>query len=77
MDSTGEHHVVRIDDSVTAANLHASAEAVAVPDFDYLTQMVAAIAAGLTGTHHRGHHRSPEPPSTAHPETTDGADRTP
>ncbi|MFI1991013.1 hypothetical protein [Actinoplanes sp. NPDC020271] len=49
MDSTGGHHVARIDDTVTAATLHERAEAVAVPDFNYLEQTVEAIAAGLTG----------------------------
>ncbi|GAB2584618.1 hypothetical protein Aab01nite_53940 [Paractinoplanes abujensis] len=55
MDRTGEHHVARIDDTVTADNLHARAEAVAVPDFNYLEQTVEAIAAGVTrGRRHRG-----------------------
>ena len=44
MDETGEHHVPRIDDTVTAANLHGRAEAVAVPGFNYLEQSVEAIA---------------------------------
>lgn len=48
MNGTGEHHVARIDDTVTAENLHARAEAVAVPDFNYLEQMVEGIVAGLT-----------------------------
>ena len=49
MDENGEHHVARIDDTVTAANLHERAEAVAVPDFNYLEQMVEAVVNGLTG----------------------------
>ncbi|MFI7599927.1 hypothetical protein [Actinoplanes sp. NPDC049681] len=54
MDSNGEHHVARIDDTVTPGTLHARAEAVAVPDFNYLEQTVEAIAAGLTqGRRHR------------------------
>ncbi|MEV4642131.1 hypothetical protein AB0J80_32760 [Actinoplanes sp. NPDC049548] len=48
MDSNGEHHVARIDDTITPGTLHARAEAVAVPDFNYLEQTVEAIAAGLT-----------------------------
>ncbi|MFI1992922.1 hypothetical protein [Actinoplanes sp. NPDC020271] len=47
MDANGDHHVSRIDDTVTAATLHERAEAVAVPDFNYLEQTVEAIAAGL------------------------------
>jgi hypothetical protein len=47
MDATGEHHVARIDDTVIARNLHQRAEAVAVPDFNYLEQCVEAMAAGL------------------------------
>jgi hypothetical protein len=49
MDASGEHHVARIDDTVTSANLHERAEAVAVPDFNYLEQTFQAIAVGLTG----------------------------
>ena len=49
MDENGEHHVARIDDTVTAANLHERAEAVAVPDFNYLEQTVEAVVNGLTG----------------------------
>jgi hypothetical protein len=52
MDGTGGHHVARIDDTVTAANLHERAEAVAVPDFNYLEQIVEAIADGLTHWRH-------------------------
>ena len=54
MDSNGEHHVARIDDTVTPGTLHARAEAVAVPDFNYLEQAVEAIAAGLTRGLRRG-----------------------
>ncbi|MEU8606584.1 hypothetical protein AB0C29_01060 [Actinoplanes sp. NPDC048791] len=49
MDNNGEHHVARIDDTVTAANLHERAEAVAVPDFNYLEQTIEAVVNGLTG----------------------------
>jgi hypothetical protein len=51
MDDNGEHHVARIDDTVTSRNLHQRAEAVAVPDFDFLEQAIQGIAAGwvLTG----------------------------
>jgi hypothetical protein len=67
MDSNGEHHVARIDATVTARNLHERAEAVAVPDFDYLEQMIEGIATGLRRHHeqhhrHHGRHRVPEPP---------------
>jgi hypothetical protein len=63
MDDNGEHHVARIDDTVTSRNLHERAEAVAVPDFDYLEQAVEGIAAGLRRHHQRrGRHRAPEPP---------------
>jgi hypothetical protein len=48
MDPNGEHHVARIDDTVTTRNLHERAEAVAVPDFHYIEQCVAAIATGLS-----------------------------
>jgi hypothetical protein len=63
MDHNGEHHVARIDDTVTPASLHERAEAVAVADFDYLGQTVGAIAVGLT--------RRPETgrPETGRPET--------
>jgi hypothetical protein len=49
VNSNGEHHVARIDDTVTAGNLHERAEAVAVPDFNYLEQTFEAIAIGLSG----------------------------
>jgi|SwirhisoilCB1_FD_contig_61_4527295_length_380_multi_16_in_0_out_0_1 hypothetical protein len=49
MDQNGEHHVARIDDTVTAANLHERAEAVAVPDFNYLEHTIEAVVRGLTG----------------------------
>jgi hypothetical protein len=48
MEPDGGHHVARIDDTVTSANLHERAEAVAVPDFNYLEQTLVAIAVGLT-----------------------------
>jgi hypothetical protein len=60
MDRNGHHHVARIDDSVTSANLHERAEAVAVPDFNYLEQSVDAIVDGLT---HLRRHRKQERPA--------------
>ncbi|MFC4149629.1 hypothetical protein ACFO0M_25555 [Micromonospora mangrovi] len=48
MDRDGHHEVARIDDTVTAENLHDRAERVAVPDFDYLAQTIEGIAEGLT-----------------------------
>lgn len=62
MDSNGEHHVARIDDTVTPGTLHARAEAVAVPDFHYLEQTVEAIAAGLTRGRRRHHADAPAEP---------------
>ncbi len=67
MNGTGEHPVARIDDTVTAENLHARAEAVAVPDFNYLEQMVEGIAAGLT---RRRRHRQ-ESTTTCDPAVSD------
>jgi hypothetical protein len=58
VDETGEHHVPRIDDTVPAANLHGRAEAVAVPDFNYLEQSGEAIAAGLIRRHHHRRHEA-------------------
>ncbi|GIE44300.1 hypothetical protein Alo02nite_71980 [Actinoplanes lobatus] len=43
-----QHHVPRIDDTATGSTLHEQAEAVAVPDFDHLEQMITGVAAGLT-----------------------------
>ncbi|GAA3349462.1 hypothetical protein GCM10020358_71700 [Amorphoplanes nipponensis] len=57
MDANGEHHVARIDDTVTAANLHERAEAVAVPDFNYLEQTIEAVVNGLTGRSRRARRR--------------------
>ena len=53
MDRNGEHHVARIDDTVTTATLHERAEAVAVPDFNYLEQTIEALAVGLTARRRR------------------------
>jgi hypothetical protein len=58
LDHNGEHHVARIDDTVTPASLHERAEAVAVPDFDYLGQTVGAIAVGLTRRHKTERHET-------------------
>lgn len=71
MDASGEHHVARIDDTVTSANLHERAEAVAVPDFNYLEQTFQAIAVGLTGRRKgaSSHERRSLAPAT---ETTTG-----
>jgi hypothetical protein len=68
MDSNGGHHVARIDETVTLRNLHKRAEAVAVPDFDYLEQAIEGIAEGLRRHHlqhqqrrqQHGRHRAPE-----------------
>jgi hypothetical protein len=69
MDSNGEHHVARIDDTVTSRNLHKRCEAVAVPDFDYLEQAVEAVAAGFRRHHeHRGRHRAHFLPRTGNPQ---------
>jgi hypothetical protein len=40
--------VASLDATVTADNLHERAEAIAVPDFDYLEQTIAGIASALT-----------------------------
>ena len=65
MEHTGEHPVARIDDTVTSADLHKRAEAVAVQDFDYLQQAIEGVAAGLRRHHeHRGRHRAHETPET-------------
>lgn len=63
MDRNGHHHVARIDDTVTPANLHERAEAVAVPDFNYLEQPVEAIVEVLT---HVRRHRKREQPDEHH-----------
>jgi len=57
MQRDDEHHVARIDDTVTAANVHERAEAVAVPDFDYLTSTINALASAMTP------HRHPKAPT--------------
>jgi hypothetical protein len=61
MDSGNEHPVARMDDTVTARNLHERAEAVAVPNFDYLGQTIAGVVAGLT-ERHRHHDGAPKQP---------------
>lgn len=55
MDRQGHHEVARIDDTVTPENLHERAERVAVPDFNWLTQPVEAIAEALTSRHRTAH----------------------
>lgn len=65
MEDSCEHPVARMDDTVTSRNLHKRAEAVAVPDFDYLEQTIQGIAAGLRRYHeHHGRHRAHEEPQT-------------
>ena len=55
MERTPDHPVPRMDETVTRANLHERAEAVAIPDFNYLEQIVAGVTDALTSL---GHHRS-------------------
>jgi hypothetical protein len=59
MQENGHHHVARIDDTVTPDNLHERAEAIAVPDFDYLQQGIDAIISGVV---HRGHNENDKHP---------------
>jgi hypothetical protein len=59
MQENGHHHVARIDDTVTPANLHERAEAIAVPDFDYVQQGIDAIISGVV---HRGHKENDDHP---------------
>ncbi|MFI6332378.1 hypothetical protein ACIBBG_29215 [Micromonospora chersina] len=61
MSRTGRHPVASIDATATADNLHERAEAVAVPDFDYLEQTIAGIAAALT---HQTSDAPPDGPQT-------------
>ena len=53
MDPDGQHHVARMDDTVTARTLHERAQAVAVPDFNFLEQCVEGIVEGLSRHRHR------------------------
>lgn len=53
MQENGQHHVARIDETVTSANLHERAEAIAVPDFDYVQQGIDAVVSGLARHGHR------------------------
>ena len=53
MQEDGRHHVAHIDDTVTAANVHERAEAIAVPDFDYVQQGIDAVVSGFSGRGHR------------------------
>jgi hypothetical protein len=75
MDINGEHPVAHIDDTVTPRNLHQRAEAVAVPDFNFLEQTVAAIAAGLA--HRRRSARAAGSPAAAEPQAAADASREP
>jgi hypothetical protein len=52
MDDISRHPVARIDETVTPANLHERAESVAVPNFNYLEQIVEGVIDGLTHRHH-------------------------
>jgi hypothetical protein len=61
MDPDGQHHVARIDDTVTKRNLHELAEAVAVPDFNYLEQCACGITAGLSWHRHHAHDAADAP----------------
>ncbi|MEU4366744.1 hypothetical protein [Micromonospora chersina] len=63
MSRTGEHPVASMDATVTADNLHERAEAVAVPDFDYLEQTFAGIASALTGQTGGTEPDGPRPPA--------------
>jgi hypothetical protein len=44
MERAMPHRVARIDDTVNRANLHERAEAVAIPDFNYLEQFIARLS---------------------------------
>jgi hypothetical protein len=44
MERAMPHRVARIDDTVNRANLHERAEAVAIPDFNYLEQFIAGLS---------------------------------
>lgn len=75
MQENGHHHVARIDDTVTPANLHERAEAIAVPDFDFVQQGIDAV---ITGVAYRGHkgppvHKEPRGPkeSRRHKQSTE------
>ena len=61
MDSGNEHPVARMDDTVTARNLHERAEQIAVPNFDYLGQTIAGVVSGLIGSN-RHHEKTPKQP---------------
>jgi len=58
MQESGQHHVARIDDTVTSANLHERAEAIAVPDFDYVQQGIDAVISAVV---HQKHREAPAP----------------
>jgi hypothetical protein len=54
MQENGQHHVARIDETVTSANLHERAEAIAVPDFDYVQQGIDAVISAVARHGQRG-----------------------
>lgn len=56
------HYVARIDETVTSANLHERAEAVAVPDFDYVQQGIDAVISAVA---RHGHRQGPKPKGDA------------
>ena len=58
MQQDGQHHVACIDETVNSANLHERAEAIAVPDFDYVQQGLDAVFSGLARQTHRLQHRN-------------------
>jgi hypothetical protein len=61
MDRNGDHHVTRIDDIAAGATLHERAEAVAIPDFNYLEQTFEGIAIALTRPRGHAEHDEADP----------------
>jgi hypothetical protein len=62
MQENGQHYVARIDETVNSANLHERAEAIAVPDFDYVQQGIDAVISAVV---HRGHREDSTPKGDA------------
>ena len=60
MQENVQHHVARIDDTVTSRNLHERAEAIAVPDFDYVQQGIDAVISGMARQGHKEHKQHKE-----------------